>query len=107
MPKKPLSAYLLFANYIRGSLKKTRLNARVSDIMRATSKEWAKLNSEQKRVYTEEAKASKQAFDQAMTDWKQQQGKKVTDLIRMDDKKKQSIVSFLTHGIDFNEAGTF
>ena len=42
-PKKPLSAYLLFANETRNNLKRKRPHATVSDVMKAVTIEWAKL----------------------------------------------------------------
>jgi hypothetical protein len=46
MPKKPLSAYLSFARDVRDGLKKKTPNASVSDIMKAVSIDWAKLEKD-------------------------------------------------------------
>lgn len=53
MPKKPLTAYLSFANEIRANLKRKQPNASISDIMKAVSIEWAKLGIEQKKFFIE------------------------------------------------------
>jgi HMG (high mobility group) box len=68
-PKKPLTAYQIFAAIVRKRLKAKKPNATESDRMKAISLEWAKLPGEQKRLYLEEARADKDKYEKAMTEW--------------------------------------
>ncbi len=68
-PMKPKTAYQLFAAYMRKRLKYKKPNASDSDRMKAIILEWAKLPSEQKRCYFEEAKADKDRYEHALQEW--------------------------------------
>jgi hypothetical protein len=51
MPKRPLSAYMLFAKDIRAILKKKMPLCSFSDVMKAVSMDWVKLSKEKKLEY--------------------------------------------------------
>ena len=59
MPKKPLSAYLLFASETRDVLRRKQPNASVSDIMKAISIDWAKLDKPKKREFFDSARRNR------------------------------------------------
>lgn len=69
MPKKPLSAYLLFARDVRDKLKRKQPNASVSDIMKAVSIDWAKLSTEKKSSYFDTAKRNTDAYKKQYKEW--------------------------------------
>jgi len=56
-PKRPLSAYFLFANDVRERLKKADPDGGVAVVAKAAGKEWQGMSPEQKKPY--EAKAQK------------------------------------------------
>jgi len=62
MPKKPLSAYLAFANDIRERLRNKRPDASVSDIMKAVHNEWTKLRPEDKDDYFQKARVNRAQY---------------------------------------------
>lgn len=62
MPKKPLSAYLLFAAETRDVLRRKQPNASVSDIMHAISIDWAKLDKAKKREFFEMARRNRRQY---------------------------------------------
>ena len=45
-PKKPLTAYQIFAHFMRKKLRAKKPNAREGDRMKAISIEWAKLSAD-------------------------------------------------------------
>jgi hypothetical protein len=53
MPKRPLSAYLLYAKDVRRVLKKKLplQGCQLSDVMKAVSMDWVKLSPEKKHLY--------------------------------------------------------
>jgi hypothetical protein len=51
MPKRPLSAYMIFAKDIRAILKKKMPLCSFSDVMKAVSMDWVKLSKEKKLEY--------------------------------------------------------
>jgi len=51
MPKRPISAYLMFAKDTRKLLKKKMGKCTVSDVMKAVSIDWVKLCTEEKYNY--------------------------------------------------------
>jgi len=69
MPKKPPSAYLLFAADKRKSLRKRKPEASLSDIMRAVSLNWAKLSPDKESKYNEKAKEEKERYAEALREW--------------------------------------
>ena len=110
MPKKPLSAYLSFARDVRDGLKKKTPNASVSDIMKAVSIDWAKLEKDQRRSYFSIARKNKKKFMEMMKVWEEKHGPKrdgAKQIQALEEKRKASIVSFLTHGLEFNKAAVF
>ena len=76
MPKKPLSAYLLFASETRNILKRKTPNASVSDIMHAISIDWAKLDKTKKHEYFETARRNRREYYQLMREWEAKHGPK-------------------------------
>lgn len=59
MPKRPLSAYMLFAKDVRAILKKKMPLCTLSDVMKAVSMDWCKLGKEKKAEYFSEARRRK------------------------------------------------
>eukprot|EP00347_Sterkiella_histriomuscorum_P016326 403353616 len=107
-PKKPRTAYQIFAHVIRKKLKIKKPHANDSDISKAVTIEWAKLSGDQKRFYHEEAKLDKEKYEKAIEEWKKSpQNAKNRQMIKLDEKRKQSIISFISHGMDFYSATMF
>ena len=76
MPKKPLSAYLLFASDTRDLLRRRQPNASVSDIMKAISIDWAKLDKSKKHDYFETARRNRRQYYGEMREWEKLHGPK-------------------------------
>lgn len=51
MPKRPQSAYMIFAKDVRKILKKKMPHCSISDVMKAVSMDWVKLNRVKKSEY--------------------------------------------------------
>jgi hypothetical protein len=68
-PKKPLTAYQIYASLMRKKLRAKKPNASESDRMKAISIEWAKVSCEQKRFYHEEAKHDREKYEKAIVEW--------------------------------------
>jgi len=54
-PKRPLSAYLLFANSIRPQIQKENPEAEVQEILRLTGEKWGTLSANQKQPFQQQA----------------------------------------------------
>ncbi|CDW91528.1 UNKNOWN [Stylonychia lemnae] len=107
-PKKPRTPYQIFANIVRKKLKIRKPNASESDRMKAVSIEWAKQSPEQKRFYHEESKLEKEKYEKAIEEWnKSVNNKKNKQMMKLDEKMKQSQVSFTTHGTEFSQSFSF
>lgn len=110
MPKKPLSAYLLFAQETRDLLRRKQPNASVSDIMKAISIDWAKLEKQKKHEYFETARRNRRQYYELLREWEAKHGPKkdgAKQLAELEERRKKSIVSFITHGLEFNKAAMF
>ena len=69
MPKRPLSAYMIFAKDVRNILKKKMPHCTLSDVMKAVSMDWVKLNKEKKNEYFSEAKRRKHQYYIEYKNW--------------------------------------
>lgn len=110
MPKKPMSAYLSFANDVREKLRRKKPSASVSDIMKAVSIEWTKLKPEEKDDYFQKARVNRAEYYNLMRQWEAKNGPKQTGLKQLRDleeKRKKSVISFMTHGMEFGKAAEF
>eukprot|EP00996_Jenningsia_fusiforme_P005803 NODE_6871_length_527_cov_155.303347_g6441_i0.p2 GENE.NODE_6871_length_527_cov_155.303347_g6441_i0~~NODE_6871_length_527_cov_155.303347_g6441_i0.p2 ORF type:complete len:122 (-),score=39.74 NODE_6871_length_527_cov_155.303347_g6441_i0:160-474(-) len=70
MPKRPLSAYFIFAGDIRAQLMKENPAAKVTEIAGMISAKWKEIDSAEKEKYTERAAEAKEEYAKAMEEWK-------------------------------------
>ena len=95
MPKKPLSAYLLFASQTRDQLRRKQPNASVSDIMKAISIDWAKLDKPTKREYFDTVRRNRRHYYSLLKDWEAKNGKKMAcnkQIKELEERRKKSVV---------------
>lgn len=76
VPKRPPSAYVMFAKEVRSVLKRKMPNCSFSDVMKAVSIDWVKLSKEKKAEYYGEARRLKVAYHQKYNEWIQANGPK-------------------------------
>jgi hypothetical protein len=69
-PKKPKSAYFLFAESRRAALREENPAAKISVIAKLTGEEWRGLTDEDKKPFFEEAGKLKAVYDQQMAAYK-------------------------------------
>ncbi len=69
-PKKPKSAYFVFAETRRDALRAQYPEDRVSDTAKRTGEEWRGMTEEQKRPFQLKAQELKQEYDQAVAEYK-------------------------------------
>lgn len=74
MPKRPLSAYMIFAKDVRKILKKKMPHCTLSDVMKAVSMDWVKLNKVKKVEYYGEARRRKLQYHTEYQQWLLQNG---------------------------------
>ena len=69
MPKRPPSAYVMFAKDVRAVLKRKMPNCEFSDVMKAVSIDWVKLSKEKKSEYYSEARRLKICYHKKYNEW--------------------------------------
>ncbi|CAH8360096.1 unnamed protein product [Eruca vesicaria subsp. sativa] len=67
-PKHPVSAFLVYANERRAALREENKN--VVEVAKMTGEEWKKMSDKQKAPYEEVAKKNKEAYLEAMEEYK-------------------------------------
>jgi len=65
-PKKPLTAYLLFANKVRPEIKKKNPDAGFGDLSKLVAKKWAKAPSSVKKEYEAEYEKEKKKYEKVL-----------------------------------------
>lgn len=63
-PKKPLTAYFVFAQKNRASILRKHPNAGVTEVARLNAQAWANLSKDEKNSYIEEAAQLEEAYDE-------------------------------------------
>ena len=76
MPKKPLSAYLIFASETREKTKRRSPGATISDIMKAISIDWARLDRSVKLEYFDKVRRDRRHYYSLLREWEAKHGKK-------------------------------
>ncbi len=69
-PKKPKSAYFIYAETRRADLRQQFPDDRVSDTAKRTGEEWRNMNDEDKRPFREQAEVLKKQYDEAMAEYR-------------------------------------
>lgn len=72
-PKRPRTAYLLFAEDCRGKLKKTNPTLNFTDMSRLVSKEWKDLSDAKKKQYQRVAEKEQEKHRVAKANWEAKQ----------------------------------
>ena len=78
--------------------------------MKAVSIDWAKLDREKKKEYFETTKRNRREYYAQIKEWEKLHGPKRSgdkQIKELEERRKKSIVSFLTHGMEFNSAAMF
>ena len=78
--------------------------------MKAVSIDWAKLKPEQKDDYFQKARVNRAKFYEMKRQWEYKHGPKrdgEKQIRELEERRKQSIVTFLTHGLEFGKAAVF
>ncbi|XP_073118480.1 high mobility group B protein 13-like [Henckelia pumila] len=83
-PKKPLSAYFIFANERRKALLK--VNKNVLDVARITGEEWKNMNEKQRGPYEQMALKNKEQYTQEMELYKQKKEEESENLRKEEDE---------------------
>ena len=78
--------------------------------MKAVSIDWAKLDRDRKKEYFETTKRNRREYYAQIKAWEKEHGPKRSgdkQIKELEERRKKSIVSFLTHGMEFNSAAMF
>lgn len=70
-PKRPMSAFLAFANSRRASMKQRMPNARNGEISKALAAMWKESSDELRQPYFEEERMKRKAYKVAMAKWRE------------------------------------
>jgi hypothetical protein len=69
-PKKPQSAYFLFANDRRPKLRETHPDKKITDVAKMLGAEWKEMSEAEKKPWEELAKKNKEKHDKEMEEYK-------------------------------------
>lgn len=72
-PKKPLTAFFLFQNSRRDSIKKENPDMAHKDIIKKMSEEWNAFTDKQKKKYNDQNKKLKEKYEKELQEWKDNQ----------------------------------
>ena len=78
--------------------------------MKAISIDWAKLEKFKKREYFDTVRRNRRQYYVLLEEWEAKHGPKkdgAKQIAELEERRKKSIVSFLTHGLEFNTAAVF
>ena len=78
--------------------------------MHAVSIDWAKLDQLKKREYFDDVRRNRRQYYVLIREWETKNGPKRSgdkQIKELEERRKKSIVSFLTHGMEFNKAAVF
>jgi len=75
-PKKPLSAFFVFNNEKKDSIKAANPDFKVVDVAKELGRQWQELNDEQKAPYKKEAEERKKQYEEDLAEYMK---KKETD----------------------------
>jgi hypothetical protein len=65
-PKRPLTAYMVFSNKIRPTIRENNPGITLGDVSKRISEQWKVLTDEQKTEYVDESKKDKERYDTEM-----------------------------------------
>jgi len=69
-PKKPQSAYFLFANDRRPRLREAHPDKKITDVAKMLGEEWKKMPEAEKKPWDEMAKKKKAQYDKEIEEYK-------------------------------------
>lgn len=94
-PKRPMSAFLAFANSRRGTVKRGMPGASNGDVSRALAAMWKDASDDVRQNYFDEEYKKRQLYKTAMAEWKNQdeEGKRAR-------KQKAEMAASLTQFVD-------
>eukprot|EP01156_Anaeramoeba_ignava_P003509 Anaeramoba_ignava/a222918_17.p1 GENE.a222918_17~~a222918_17.p1 ORF type:complete len:188 (-),score=69.37 a222918_17:213-776(-) len=72
-PKRPLNAYILFAEDVRERITKENPNISLGKLGKLTGEEWRALDSESKKIYFERSREEQRKYNQKMQEYKEAQ----------------------------------
>ncbi len=73
-PKRPLSAFFLFAQDERPDIKKGNTSLSVGDISKEISLRWKKVSDDVKKRYEQKAAVEKQKYEKRLAEYKKSGG---------------------------------
>jgi len=68
-PKKPLSAYFIYANYIRDEIRRECPEMSTTDIAKESGRRWAQLSPDEKANFENQSRDQKAEYDEAMSNY--------------------------------------
>ena len=84
-PKKPMSAYMLFSNHIRSTVKDDNPDLKFGDIAKAVSEKYKVFTDEDKAYWAEKAEADKKRYKQEMAAYMKKKVVEATENLDDDD----------------------
>ena len=97
-PKRPMSAYLMFSNARRGTVKKEHPELSNGDLSRALSKQWREASPSRKAEYVQREQELRQQYKVDMTEWRKQKAeneKKERKRLRQEARRQAQVGSLL------------
>lgn len=72
-PKRPLSAYFIFSNEIRPTVKKQNPDAKITDMSKIIGDMWKGMDDGKKAKYQKKADTDKERYEKEMAAYKKKQ----------------------------------
>jgi len=80
-PKRPLTAYFLWAQEVRAEFKKTFPHKKPTELVGEMAQEWNAMSAEQKKPWVEKAAQMKKQYGQKAEQFKQSHQGKLTEIV--------------------------
>ena len=74
-PKKPMTAFLLFAGSRRGAIREANPGMKVTEISKELGKEWRAMGDKQKKPFSKEAAKLKKAYEKEKAKYDKEKAK--------------------------------
>jgi len=68
-PKKPLSAYFIYANYIRDDVRRECPEMSTTEIAKESGRRWAQLSPEERQNFENQSRDAKTEYEEAMSNY--------------------------------------
>ncbi len=88
-PKKPMSAYMLFSNHIRATVKDDNPDLKFGDIARAVSEKYKKFTDKDKAHWAVKAEEDKKRYKQEMAAYMKKKVAEATENLDDDDDDEE------------------